>query len=133
MPDSNQLKKVEEIEEQIFRKEEEIKKTEDHIREDEKRIMESEKIILGSLRKHPIRALLPGGFTARELGIIKTAFTRRFSRYKLIMTILATIGVVLVWRGIWYIADGLPVISTSLVSLFLGILILWLIKRYTDL
>lgn len=128
-----ELKRVKEVEAQILKEEEQIKQTEAHIREDEKKIVGAEKVIMGSIRKHPIRALLPGGFNARELELVKAVFTRKITRHRLLMAILATIGVVLVWRGIWHTADELPLISISVVSLLIGIIILWLIKRYTDL
>jgi hypothetical protein len=133
MPDPNDLKKLEQTEARILKEEEQIKQTEAHIREDERKIVDAEKVIMGSIKKHPIRALLPGGFNARELGLVKAVFTRKITRHRLVMAVLATIGVVLVWRGIWHAADELPFVSISLVSLLIGVGILWVIKRYTDL
>ena len=43
-----------------------------------------------------------------------------------LMSLVYAAGIILFWRGIWVVADFLPVIKNGFVSLFLGLLILTL-------
>lgn len=124
-----ELKKVERIEEKILKEEAEIKQTEAHIREDEKKIAQSEKVILGTLNKHPLKAIVPGIFTTDEMRYLREIFTRR---YRFLISAFATLGGIMIWYGIWHTLELIPLLSVGVVSFLVGLLILWLVKRYSD-
>ncbi len=64
------------------------------------------------------------------MGIIKffdkleDKIRRRLSRHPIIYAFIGSVGIILLWRGIWVIAD--PFDPTGIVSLIIGILILLL-------
>jgi len=49
---------------------------------------------------------------------------RRLSRHPIVYALIGSVGIILLWRGIWVIAD--PFDPSGIVSLILGILILLL-------
>lgn len=62
-----------------------------------------------------------------------------FSLQYIIQNLSVVIGVVLVWRGVWYILDELDVllfggshIWTALVGIFVGLIILYVPDRNLD-
>jgi len=57
---------------------------------------------------------------------------RKISRHKALLSTLIATGVILVWRGIWEVSADIPVLSSSLVALALGVVILVFINRYTE-
>ncbi len=93
----------------------EVKKEELKIVKEEKKIREEEKEI-----KQEIRG---SGF--------QDLFVSRLRKHRFINTLLVTIGVVLVWRGLWDVSERL--IESSVVSLVLGLVLLWGIKKFSDL
>lgn len=57
----------------------------------------------------------------------------RVKNHKLLFPLIVGIGVVLVWRGLWNLFDSVPILSYSLISLSLGIVILWAFNRINSL
>lgn len=59
-------------------------------------------------------------------------FASTLYRFRFLVSILLTVGVALVWQGVGKISEGLPLISTALGSLGVGLLILigisWITK-----
>lgn len=53
--------------------------------------------------------------------------------HKLLFPLVVAVGVVLVWRGLWNLFDQVPILSYSLISLTLGIIILWAFNRFNSL
>jgi hypothetical protein len=47
----------------------------------------------------------------------------RFRR-KIVVSLLGTIGVVLLWRGLWIMFDWTPLVNHPFVSMLLGLLVL---------
>lgn len=123
---------IEEKERQIVAEEKKIEAAEERITQEEKRILSSEQAILRSTRPG-IKSLFRGKLTPPERYFVKQRIIKRFAKHKFLFSLLFTIGVVLVWRGIWHTADVTPLLSISVVSLGVGLFILWAIDRYTDL
>jgi hypothetical protein len=46
------------------------------------------------------------------------------SRYPILYAFIGGVGVVLFWRGVWHIADVVPILSNAFVSITLGTIIL---------
>ncbi len=53
--------------------------------------------------------------------------------HKLLFPLVVAVGVVLVWRGLWNLFDQVPILSYSLISLSLGLIILWAFNRFNSL
>ncbi len=134
MPNRNNLKTINKKEQQILEAVKQIKKAEQRIDQEEKEILLSEKKVLDVLHKSPLAAFkLEDGLSPREAAFFRSLLLRKISKHRLIFALVVTVGTVLIWRGIWHSADELPIISSAVVSLVVGIGILWLVKKYTDL
>lgn len=53
--------------------------------------------------------------------------------HKLLFPLVVGIGVILVWKGLWNLVDQVPLLSYSLISLSLGLIILWAFNRFNSL
>ena len=126
---------LEEHEKQIHKEVEKIEKAEERIEKEESEILSAEKKIIQSLNRRPLSAFfIEPGTTAKELGFFRSIFVRRFSRkQRLLFALIVTFAVVLIWRGIWEIVDIIPFLSFAVVSLIVGILLIWFLQKYTDL
>lgn len=114
---------------------EKIEASEQRIQDEESQILKSEKKIVQTLKRRPFSAyFIQPGTTAKEFGFFRTIVVRNFSRKRrLLFALIVTFSVVLIWRGMWELVDGIPFLSISLVSLIVGIVIIWLLQKYTDL
>jgi len=45
-------------------------------------------------------------------------------RHKVVRALLAGVGIILFWRGVWGLADAVPIVSNELVSILLGVALL---------
>lgn len=70
---------------------------------------------------------------ATELNFFQRVIISKLKKHKVIFQMLIIFGIVLVWRGLWNLFDTIPFISYSLVSLILGVILLLLLNRITDL
>ncbi len=127
MPDISRIKdyekKIDKQEKEILKLEKEIEAREDKILKNEKKIFN----FMGGFK------YLIGGVTKVEAQFIREGFARRFNKHKIIYTITIITSVVLVWRGIWHLADATPGISNPVISILLGFFILWFIDRVNQL
>lgn len=127
---------VEEKEQRILAEEKKIEEAEKHIEKEEQRILHAEQSILKSNKKG-LRSFFTEDLSPPERYFLRQRLLKRFAEHKLIFSLIFTIGVVLVWRGIWHAADIVFTPENYLISAALsfavGLLILWLIDRYTDL
>lgn len=64
---------------------------------------------------------------------IRKRFIQKIARRKFLFALLIASGTVLVWRGLWEITAKLPLLSESFVALFVGLGILWVVERYSEL
>jgi hypothetical protein len=133
MLDSTELKKIEAAEEKVLEATTLIKESERKIQQEEKRILSMEQEILKHIDAHPVRTLARGGLTKKEVQILHNFFVKKLSKHRLLLTIIITFGVVMVWRGFWEITSVLPFLSSPIVCLIVGFLVLWGVKTYTEL
>lgn len=134
MDNKKDLKELRKIEKTILEEAEEIEKAERAIKEHERTILESERNILGHLKNKPVRNLLINkNLTKQELHFLRMTFIRKIAKHKLFYAILITLTFVLVWRGTWHTIDEIPILNHALVSLGVGVFLVWLLKKTTDL
>jgi hypothetical protein len=128
-----ELEKIENAEVEVLKATEVIKESEHRIQEEEKQILILEEQILKQIKHHPIRTLARGGFTRKELQILHKVFVRKLAKHRLVFTVIITFGVVLIWRGFWEVTAVLPLLSSPIVCLIVGFIVLWGVKKYTEL
>lgn len=128
MAKQDDIKVVAKREKEILEQEKRIERAEANIEREEKRIEHVEREILRHKRLS-LRTIFTPDLTPQERYFVHRRILKRFAKHKIIFSLLLTTGVVLVWRGIWHTADELPIISISLVSLGVGLAILWLVNR----
>ncbi|OGE31591.1 hypothetical protein A2631_00450 [Candidatus Daviesbacteria bacterium RIFCSPHIGHO2_01_FULL_44_29] len=111
-----------------------IESAEEKIELNEAKILEEERKILSSVKETPVNIFdLDPGTTKRKIHLFRLTIIKKIARHKLLYGIVVTISLVLIWRGLWHTIDELPIISISLVSLGVGLLSIWILKKYTDL
>lgn len=108
MASDEELKKIENQEAKILEKEQKIE-------QEEAEILKVDKVVAGSIK---------------DFSQLRSNFARRIAKHRFIYTLLISLGVVMVWRGMWELTES--IITSSLVSLGLGVVLLWLIKKHTD-
>jgi hypothetical protein len=113
------------MQKQILAEEKTIEKLEKEILQHEDKLITEKKQIGGNISAN--------GKLMVSLQSRRHLFVRKFARHKFFYTMAISIGVVLVWRGIWEITSKLPILSESIVALIVGIGILWAVERYTEL
>lgn len=133
MDTSADLKELRKIEKNILDEAKEIERSEQSIKEHERRILESERNILSHMKNKPKTLFINSDLTKQELHFLRMTFIRKIARHKLLYAILITLTFVLVWRGTWHTIDEIPILNHSLVSLGVGIFLVWLLKKATDL
>ena len=105
--------------------EKEILKEEEIIEKQQAQILKKEAEIEGIIVKE--------GQVLQELNKTRKNFVRKIAKHRFLFTLIVSTGIILVWRGIWEISAEVPFISQSVVALLIGLAILWLIERYSDL
>ena len=113
--------------------EDKILKEEKKIEADEEKLLQEEKVVVKTLEGRQFRTLLESSNVLRDLAKTKKGFIRKIAKHKFIFTLIVSTAIILVWRGIWEGSAAVPFLSSSIVSLIIGVGILWLIERYTDL
>jgi hypothetical protein len=103
---------------------EKIEKRLAELEEKEARI-EKEELEILSVDQHILKEVEK---TRKESRLTRTVYRLRF-----IISILLTVGVALIWQGIGKLSDTLPLISSAIGALVVGLLILitisWLTKN----
>ncbi len=64
---------------------------------------------------------------------IQSSFIVRTKKHQFLFPLIVTAGVVLVWRGLSGIFDATPLVNYSIISLILGIGILWFFNHMKSL
>lgn len=107
---------------------EEIKKVE---REEEKILVEEKKMAKeeGKLLNETIDLQK----TFKDATKMRMSFLRKFAKHKFLFSLIGGIGVVLVWRGLWDLSETIPGLESSAVALVVGLGIIWLLEKYTEL
>ena len=117
---------MDKVENKILDEEEKIENT-------EKELLKDEKIVVNTLESRQFKTLVQSSNVLRDLAKTRKVIVRKTAKHKFIFTLIVSTGIILVWRGIWEVSATLPILSSSFAALFVGVGILWLIERYTDL
>lgn len=103
------------------------------LQEQTKRISKLETLLRTLVSKEKEIVVGEERVVSSELNFFQKFFVGHAKKHKIIYQIIIVLAVVLVWRGLWDIFDTLPVISSAFASLAIGLVILWLFNRMTDL
>lgn len=68
----------------------------------------------------------------KKADIHRRRVVKRLAKHKFVFSTLVTFAIVLIWRGLWSVADMMPVIKDTGASLILGFGILWFLEKYSD-
>lgn len=128
MPDKSE--QIEKLEEKIISEEDEIESLERKIETKEDKILKSHDKVFKMVGGFNF---LFGGDTKYHAKFIKSGFIKRFNKHRLIYGLTSIVSVVLIWRGVWQLADLTPGISNPIISIALGIFVLWFIDRVSEL
>jgi len=114
----------------------------DKVIEHQEKLEEKQEVILAAVVTDEKEERQVEADVAEEMGQVKTiakeiipsnAFAESFigniKKHELILPVVAIIGLVLVWKGLWGILDQLPIVSYSAISLILGLGVLWIFNR----
>lgn len=128
---------------EIVHQEARIEAAEERIVNEQEKILEAEHEILKQSKQSAGGSLFNSSLTPPERTLFRKRFLKRIIKHKLLFSVLVTCGIVLVWRGIWHAADALiwhgetmfpfNYLMSAIISFCIGIGILWLVNRYTDL
>jgi len=114
--DTNNEEKIDKYREEIEEEEQEIEHLENKISSEEDQILK-----------------VKGKGYPKARALFRTGFLRRFARHKLLYSLTVVAAVVLVWRGMWGLADMTPGLSNPIVSIVLGVFIIWLVDSISKL
>lgn len=128
----NTAQKIKTTEKRILLVEEQIERSEELIAREEKKIEDHEKRIARNLHQLSYDALRERVITLRGFNYLRQVFLRKVGRRKLLFALFVTLGWVFVWRGVWHTIDEIPILNLSVVSLGIGVFIIWLLKEFTN-
>ena len=117
-------------EREILKQEKKIEKLEEKIESEEGRILRFQKQLIAKIG---FGKIIRGRLGKHEASVLRKGLIRNFAKKKFLYSATIIASVVLVWRGIWLLADVTPWISNPFVSLALGFAVLWFVNRYTRL
>lgn len=117
---------------EIAQKEKQILAEEKKITEEAEAILKIKPAIKQILDKEQTVAAEEAAVTT-ELNFFQKFFVARAKKHRAIFQVIIVLGVVLVWRGLWGIFDQMPIISSAVISLVVGLILLWLFNKITDL
>lgn len=115
----DRLKRIEDLENRLLAEEKKIEASEKRIERGEKQILKRESrelTILGTI------ANIRGKF-------VQSRFGQRFRRHKILYSFITLVSVIMIWTGVQAFITKAPGISNPLISIPLGLLIVWIIDR----
>lgn len=101
------------LERKIIDEESEIKTLEEKINLKEDKILLKEE---GVVSKYPTRFL-------------RSKFLKRLNKHKIVYSFITLLSIILIWSGIQNFLAGVPVIHNPLISIALGITIVWIVDK----
>ena len=105
----------------------ELLKEEDQILKTEHSILAEETVLEHEVKSLEKKISVLNAFESHRKRVV-----RRLAKHKFIFSILVSLGVVLVWRGIWDITSVMPVLKDSFVALIVGFAILWYLEKFSE-
>lgn len=122
----NKVSEISKLEKKIIAEEEEIKRLEKKIDSKEDKILSTQGEILnttGGLK------LIGNSFSKYQTKFIHSGFVKRLSKHKILYSFITLLSIILIWSGIQNFLATVPFIHNPLVSISLGVLIVWIIDR----
>lgn len=123
----------EKVLEKISEKEKQIVTEEKKITKQTEKLLEMKPVMQALAQKEETIAVEEEKIVNSELNFFQRFFVSRAKKHKILFQLIILLGVVLVWRGLWDLFDQIPVISSALISIVVGLFLLWLFNRITDL
>lgn len=127
------IKHLEQVEKQLLAEEKRIQEAEERIRLEEERILDSERLIVKAIKDKPLTSIITISGSKKRLEFVRMRVLRKIAKHKLLFAIIVTVTFVLIWRGTWGVIDELPILSIPIVSLLVGVLLVWLLRKYSEL
>ncbi|MEK7573240.1 MAG: hypothetical protein AAB531_02330 [Patescibacteria group bacterium] len=112
----DKTEEITKLEKRIISEEEEIKQVERKINAKEEKILAQEGKILKSTNN-------------LKLKLLHSGFIKRLNKHKILYSFITLISIILIWSGIQRFLSTVPVINNPLVSISLGVLIVWIIDK----
>lgn len=127
MSENSKLEKIISLENEILEREKKIEG-------DQKKLLAEEGEVLSEEKKLEVNisGVSKIGRQLNKIETFRSRFVSKIAKHRFIFSLLAASGVVLVWRGLWDISETLPILSSSFVALIVGLGLLWLLQKYTD-
>jgi hypothetical protein len=122
----DKVTKIEDLEKKIINEEEEIKEVERRIDAKEEKILATENNILKVNRG---LKFIGSGINKYQGKLIRSGFIARLSKHKILYSFITLLSIVLIWSGIQNFLASVPLIHNPLVSIVLGIIIVWIIDK----
>jgi len=123
---------VNKVLEEISKKEKQILEEEKKITEQAEKLLKIQPTIKEILHKEQ-QVVQEEAAVTTELNFFQKFFVARAKKHRAIFQVIIVLGVVLVWRGLWGLFDQMPILSSAAISLVVGLIVLWLFNRITDL
>jgi hypothetical protein len=120
---ADKTQEVEKLEKEIIHEEGEIKRVEKRIDDKEQKILAEEGKIL---KKTSGLNIFGGNFQAK---VLHSRFVQRLSKHKILYSFITLVSIILIWSGIQEFLKTVPVIGNPIVSIVLGVVIVWVIDR----
>ncbi len=98
-----------------------------------KKLSSIESLLRKLLSKKESITLEEEKIVSSELNFFQRYFVNKSRKHKIAVQIIIVLAIVMVWRGLWDLFDQLPVISSAIISLILGLFLLWIFNRFSDL
>jgi len=121
---------VDKYQSKLVEEEKDIEKLEKKIKGDEVEILRVEKRLFREMGGFK---LILDGISRYEAKFLRTGFVRRFIKHKVIYALTLAAATILVWRGVWELADQTPGLSQPIISIMAGIGLLVLVDRLSSL
>ncbi|HSX19188.1 MAG TPA: hypothetical protein VLE91_03575 [Candidatus Saccharimonadales bacterium] len=122
----DKVKKIERLEKRVVSEEGEIKKLEEKISQKEDRILKSQSMLLKTMGGVKVAF---GAAPAYHAKFVRLGIVKRFGKHKLLYSFVTLVSVILIWTGLQTFINKTPGISNPLISIAIGLLIVWVIDR----
>lgn len=115
----DRLARLENLEKKVLKEEKKIERAEVRIESEEKAI----------LRRESRELSLLSGFGLIKGKFVQSRFASRFKKHKVLYSFITLVSVIMIWTGVQAFITKAPGISNPLISIPLGLLIVWIIDR----
>lgn len=119
-------------EKKIVAAEEQIEKAQERIEKEEEHIFEAEKVIIENLRSDSAADVLKSKNPKRKIHYMHQFLRYRLSHHTVISAIMLTGGIFLIWHALEALIVYIPVVSTPIGGLVVGVFLIWLVGHEDD-